>query len=380
MKMRINFPVAAMVLLSYFAVLGQNASFSSSDVGHVDPPPQSVNAGFTKLLVNQDFSRAVLDLGCAGASQKHFWNQGLWWEKSFPPCNQIWIKKDPSTGQNVLDLRWLPSQTDTYDATTVETVAGDYSQYYGFQHGYYEAILRVVPWKIGGMWPEFWMWGANSTIYANLPPWGSAPADEIDVVEPHGEIPTWITSAIHGWGTGNAAFIYHTPVPSLDYSQNHKFGLLWTTNGRLKAGSACFYLDDVKKGCATTDAAAEYQRHFLILSMGVGCQFKYGNRSCINVPVTNVSHDGFGTIRLTVKATAGFRTGDTATIAGVRGVPGANGVFVLSTVDYTHLDLKGSKFSGTYVGGGIVNPLTHADMYVKSVRVWTCAADAISGC
>jgi len=120
-------------------------------------PPAAANAGFTRLLANQDFSKARVDLGCAGASQKHFWNQGLWYEKTFPPCDQISSVSEPIAGHNVLDLRWLPSQNDPYDATTIETMAGDYSQFYDFQHGYYEAIFRVSPWNIGGLWPEFWM-------------------------------------------------------------------------------------------------------------------------------------------------------------------------------------------------------------------------------
>jgi hypothetical protein len=52
----------------------------------------------------------------------------------------------------------------------------------------------------------------------------------------------------------------------------------------------------------------------------------------------------------------------------------------VTVVDGGHLDVKGPKFSGSYAGGGIVNTLTRADMYVKSVRVWGCPADRIFGC
>jgi hypothetical protein len=55
-------------------------------------------------------------------------------------------------------------------------------------------------------------------------------------------------------------------------------------------------------------------------------------------------------------------------------------VFVVTIVDGTHLDLQGSKFSGAYTSGGTVNALTQADMYVKSVRVWSCAGDAANAC
>ena len=188
------------------------------------------------------------------------------------------------------------------------------------------------------------------------------------------------TSAIHGWGTNNNGFIYQSAIAGLDYTQYHKFGLLWTGNGEWKAGTVCFYLDDVKKGCAVTDASADYQRHFLILSMGVGCQYKAGNRSCLNVPVTGIADSGSGLVRLAVGSTTGFVNGNTATISGVGGIAAANGVFAVTVVDGAHLDLQGSKFSGTYTGGGVVNPLTQADLYVKSVRVWGCAADVRNGC
>jgi len=81
-----------------------------------------------------------------------------------------------------------------------------------------------------------------------------------------------------------------------------------------------------------------------------------------------------------VGSTAGFQTWDTATISGVNGIPSANGSHVLTVVDGTHLDLMGSKFSGAYTAGGTVNALSEANMYVKSVRVWSCADDAANAC
>ena len=164
-------------------------------------PPQAAQAGFTTMLVNQDFSQVVLDLGCDGLSQKHFWNQGLWWEKPPAPCSQIRIVYDTVAQQKVLDLRWSSSQTNVYDATTIMTMARDYSQYYAYGHGYYEATLRVTPWNIGGLWPEFWMWGAKAVIYANIPPYLNLPVLEIDVIEPHGEYPTLVTSGSRGWAS-----------------------------------------------------------------------------------------------------------------------------------------------------------------------------------
>jgi hypothetical protein len=182
------------------------------------------------------------------------------------------------------------------------------------------------------------------------------------------------------WGL--EMWIIYTTAPSPDWITRDitNFGMLWTRGGQGKSGQICMYLDDARKGCTTAAADAEYQRHFLVLSLVMGCQWKFGNRSCINVPVTGIADNGSGAARLTIGSTAGFKTGDMATISGVNGVSGANGAFQVTVVDPTHLDLPGSTFSGVYTGGGKVNALAEADMLVKSVRVWSCAEDAANTC
>jgi hypothetical protein len=84
----------------------------------------------------------------------------------------------------------------------------------------------------------------------------------------------------------------------------------------------CMYLDDVQQGCTTNDGSVESQRQFLILSLQFGCQWQFGNRSCINVPIKSASNDGSGLVRLTMDSTAGFSTGHTATISGLGGERG----------------------------------------------------------
>jgi hypothetical protein len=385
MRLRVGLSIAAAPLLA-LAALAQTPRVPNSQAASradppVTPPAQAANAGLTTMLVNQDFSRGTLDLGCAGQSQKHFWNQGADWEKPPAPCDQIGLVYDPVAGQKVLDLKWRASQTDRFDATLIETMAYDHSQYYGFNHGYYEAIFRAVPINVGGVWPGFWTIGANAVTFANLPPRQTgAPAVELDVVEMHGESPGYVSSGIHEWGIGNSDYMYHGNVAGLDYTRYHKYGMLWTRGGENQSGQICMYVDDVRKGCTTADAPAEYQRHFLVLSLVMGCQWKLRDRSCINVPVTSVADNGWGAVRLTVGSTAGFKTGHMATISGVNGIAGANGVFEVTVIDPTHLDLTGSTFAGTYNGGGTINALAEADMYVKSVRVWSCAEDAANAC
>jgi hypothetical protein len=379
LKIGVNLPIAAALLLLPLTALAQSPAASNSGaepevVRIAAPPAQAVSAGFTTTLVNQDFSLGILDLGCDGKSQKHFWNQGMEWEKPPAPCNQISIVNDPVAEQKVLNLKWLLSQTDPFDATIVSTLAHDYSQYYAYGHGYYEAIFRAAPKNIGGIWPGFWMGGVNAVIFHALPPYGYAPSSELDVVELRGEKPTFVSSAVHenGKGYGQA---FAGWINDFDYTQYHKYGYRWT-----QGGNVCMYLDDVKMGCATVDASTEYQRNYILLSLQFGCQWQAGNRACINLPITGVADNGLGQVRLTVGSTAGFQTWETATISGVNDVSGANGSYVLTVIDGTHLDLTGSKFSGTYTGGGTVNVLSEADMFVRSVRVWSCADDAANAC
>jgi hypothetical protein len=218
------------------------------------------------------------------------------------------------------------------------------------------------------------MAGVNAVVFHALPPYGYAPSSELDVVELRGEKPTAVSSNIHenGKGYGQA---FAGWLKDFDYTDYHKYGYLWT-----RGGNVCMYLDDVKMGCATVDSSTEYQRNYILLSLQFGCQWQFGNRSCINVPITGVADNGSGQVRITVGSTTGFQTWETATISDVNGVPGANGSYVLTVVDGTHLDLTGAIFAGVYTGGGTVNTLSEANMYVKSVRVWSCADDAANAC
>lgn len=70
--------------------------------------------------------------------------------------------------------------------------------------------------------------------------------------------------------------------------------------------------------------------------------------------ITNAVNNGGGLIRLTVSSTSGWTTGDSKTISSVGGVTNANGTFLITVIDGTHIDLQGSTFAGVYTSGGIV--------------------------
>jgi hypothetical protein len=71
--------------------------------------------------------------------------------------------------------------------------------------------------------------------------------------------------------------------------------------------------------------------------------------------VTGAANNGSGLVRLTVSPnTAALATGNTRTISSVGGTTEANGTWVITVVDSTHIDLQGSAFVNAYTSGGLV--------------------------
>jgi hypothetical protein len=68
--------------------------------------------------------------------------------------------------------------------------------------------------------------------------------------------------------------------------------------------------------------------------------------------ITNAVNNGSGLVRLTITA-HGYSTGYGVVTTNVGGVPGANGVFLVTKIDANTVDLQGSTFSGSYTSGGI---------------------------
>lgn len=78
--------------------------------------------------------------------------------------------------------------------------------------------------------------------------------------------------------------------------------------------------------------------------------------------VSAAANNGSGLVRLTVGSTANWSTGDYAAIAGVAGTTEANGFWVVTVIDGTHIDLQGSAFVSAYVGGGRANCCVKVDV------------------
>lgn len=71
-------------------------------------------------------------------------------------------------------------------------------------------------------------------------------------------------------------------------------------------------------------------------------------------PISGVANNGIGQIRVTVNTTNGMITNQKVIVQRVEGVPNANGQFVITVVDGTHIDLQNTVFTGSYISGGYV--------------------------
>jgi hypothetical protein len=75
----------------------------------------------------------------------------------------------------------------------------------------------------------------------------------------------------------------------------------------------------------------------------------------------SAANNGSGLIRLTVGSTSNWTTGQYAYVSGVTGTTEANGLWVVTVVDGTHLDLQSSTFTNAYVSGGNANCVVAVD-------------------
>lgn len=73
-----------------------------------------------------------------------------------------------------------------------------------------------------------------------------------------------------------------------------------------------------------------------------------------DLSISGAANNGSGLIRITMASQQTFKDGDRVVISGVGGTTEANGTWVISTVDSTHVDLQGSSFANPYTSGGSV--------------------------
>jgi beta-glucanase (GH16 family) len=133
------------------------------------------------------------------------------------------------------------------------------------KYGRMEARIKM-PWG-KGLWPAFWMLGANS----NTVIWPQC--GEIDIMEYLGSKPTSMFGTVHGPGYsgGNAISKNYTLINDRFDNDFHVFGIEWGEN------YINYYVDDVLYNQITPkDVPGEWvfnQPFYIILNMAVGGNF-----------------------------------------------------------------------------------------------------------
>jgi hypothetical protein len=84
-----------------------------------------------------------------------------------------------------------------------------------------------------------------------------------------------------------------------------------------------------------------------------GSTFKVGHTFPPQQTVSGAASNGSGLIRLTVGSTVGMQTGDPSFVSQVGGTVEANGIWTITVIDATHIDLQGTTFTHAYTSGGL---------------------------
>jgi hypothetical protein len=128
-------------------------------------------------------------------------------------------------------------------------------------------------------------------------------------------------------------------------------------------------------------AATGYESGTEVNVAGVGGVPNATGQWVISVPpllaVTGAADNGAGLIRLTVPG-HNFTTGDKPQALNVGGVPNANGYYVLTVIDASHVDQQGSTFAGAYTSGGTISFL-NANVLDLATNAQTGAASVFAG-
>jgi beta-glucanase (GH16 family) len=130
------------------------------------------------------------------------------------------------------------------------------------KYGRFEARIKM-PWG-KGLWPAFWLLGANSQTVA----WPQC--GEIDIMEYIGSNPTTVFGTVHGPGySGANAITKNYTLPNNRFDNDfHIFGIEWGEN------YINYYVDDVLYNQITPqDVTGEWvfnQPFYIILNMAVG--------------------------------------------------------------------------------------------------------------
>lgn len=104
--------------------------------------------------------------------------------------------------------------------------------------------------------------------------------------------------------------------------------------------------------------------------MGMG--IAVGNFQMI---VTGTAAGNGGVVRLTVNTTSQAKTNDTTIVSAVTGTVEANGTWLITVVDATHIELQGTRYVNAYVSGGTAVDVTSPSNAISPTAAISCSKD-----
>jgi hypothetical protein len=190
-------------------------------------PSQAVNAGYSTLAFNSDFSTG-LSLSNTGTGSGYTWyNSGIWYETAASGTST------PTNTGGVLNLPWNPGQSAP--TTAIATMASNGENNTSWTHGYIEISMAFPP--VTGIWPALWL--ENNTATTSYVPTSSSIHDygELDIFEWQSQIPNTFNGHIHDWtnASGSVSDAQNNDnnstanIPSgTNLAAFNTYGVLWT--------------------------------------------------------------------------------------------------------------------------------------------------------
>ena len=155
-------------------------------------------------------------------------------------------------------------------STTCQYTSGRINTYghYSFTYGHVEARIKVTGTQ--GLWPAFWLLGAN--FFSNNTPWPAC--GEIDIMEHLGSEPSIVHSTIHApaYNGANGIGAPYTLSNNQDFAAAfHVFALDWNSSSLVFSVDGNAFLTLAKSTIESTRGPWIYDHpFFIILNNAVG--------------------------------------------------------------------------------------------------------------
>jgi hypothetical protein len=231
----------------------------------VTPPPQA--AGYN-LVFSDNFN--TLNLSPNGLQSYNWYNPGMFWEAPAPYSNI-------SVSNSILNLIWKKGQPSA--DTSLATAAKNGSYYRAWKYGYFEVRMR---WDtVKGAWPAIWLIPVQGITCHGCE------QGELDIFEGQGASPHTFTGTIHDWNSPTGAHQQgkNFNLGSVDLSQYHTYGVLWTP------GQVTWYFDNQALYSYRTYSIFDKQNYYLVIGSQEGANWSYGNLSGVSATSIGMNVD-----------------------------------------------------------------------------------------